>query len=112
MGADSTYLFYGVRYQVVDEDEIAQLENDTHPLVKAAKKGRLQTVFGNFSLDGDELYLLYVGREIAVLGYEGVAEIELSNAEFAKIQLDVRRKLSAAGFSLTPALFAQFEPDI
>ncbi|MBX3282338.1 MAG: hypothetical protein KF756_07665 [Acidobacteria bacterium] len=112
MGADSTYLFYGVRYQVTGDDEIAQLENGTHPLVKAANKGRLQTVFGNFSLDGDELYILYVGREIAVLGYEGVAEIELSDTEFMKIQLETRRKLSAAGFSLVPALFAQFEPDV
>lgn len=112
MGADSTYLFYGVRYQVTENDEIAQLNSGTHPLIKAAKRGQLQTVYGNFSLDGGELYLLYVGKEIAVLGYEGITEIELSDTDLIKIQLDIRRKLSAAGFSLTPALFAQFEPDI
>lgn len=112
MGADSTYLFYGVRYHVSDETEISQLGNGTHPLLVAANKARLQTVWGNFDLYGDRYYLLYVGRELAELGHEGVADVEISDTELVKIQLDVRRRLSAAGFSLTPALFAQFEADV
>jgi hypothetical protein len=112
MGADSTYLFYGVRYQVSDKSEISQLRAGTHPLVKAAKKACLQTVWGNFDLDGGEYYLLYVGRQLATLGHEGISDIEISDPDLARIQLDVRRKLFAAGFSLTPALFAQFESDV
>ncbi|HBE83908.1 MAG TPA: hypothetical protein PLN05_13485 [Pyrinomonadaceae bacterium] len=112
MGADSTYLFYGVRYQVSDESEISQLGTGTHPLLKAAKKARLQTVWGNFDVDGGEYYLLYVGRQLAALGHEGVSDIEISDIDLARVQLDVRRKLSVAGFSLTPARFAQFEADV
>lgn len=112
MGASSTYLFYGVRYQVSDEVEISQLSSGTHPLATSAKKAGLQTVWGNFDLDGGEYYLLYIGHEIANVGLEGVSEIEVSDSEFTRIQLDVRRKISEAGFSLSPALFAQFEPDV
>lgn len=112
MGADTTYLFYGVRYQVTDAEEIAQIGKGSHPLVKAAKKAKLQTVYGNFAMNGGEFFLLYIGRELAAVGLEGIADIEISDTDLTKTQIDVRRKLAAAGFSLTPALFAQFEPDV
>jgi len=112
MGADSTYLFYGVRYQVSDKIEIDQLQAGQHVLQKAAKKVGLQSLWGNFDIDGGDFYLLYVGRELATLGYEGSKDVELSDTELAQIQLETKHKLAAAGFSLIPALFAQFEPDV
>ena len=112
MGADSTHIFYGVRYQVPDESEIEQLQRGEHILVKAAKKAGLQTYWGKFDVNGGSYYLLYIGREIATVGYEGAIDIELSDTQLAQIQLETRRKLATGNFSFTPAFFAQFEPDV
>ena len=112
MGADSTYIFYGVRYQVSDEAEINQLQTGDDLLIKAARKAGLQSVWGNFDVNGNAYHLLYIGTEIATIGYEGSTEIEISDTKLDQIRLETRRKLAAAGFSLVPALFAQFEPDV
>ena len=112
MGADAVVIFYGVRYQVTDEPEIRQLMARTHPLVQAAEEAGLQHYSGNFSIDGGEYYLLYIGREMASIGYEGLSELELPDEQFAKIQEETRERLKRGGFSLVPAFFAQFEPDV
>lgn len=112
MGADAVVIFYGVRYQVTDQSEIRQLMADKHPLVQAAEEVGLQQYWANFSMDGGEYYLLYIGREIASIGYEGLIELELPDEQFAKIQQETREKLQRGGFSLVPAFFAQFEPDV
>lgn len=111
MGADSVTIFYGIRFQVEDKAEIDKLMIGKHPLVKAARKEGLKHYWGNFSVDGGEFYLLYIGTEIGTFGQEGKTEIELSDNQFGKIQKDTRKKLAKAGFSLVPSLFAQFEPD-
>src|SRR6476620_5797219 len=103
MGADATHIFYGVRYHVSDPAEIKLLENESHMLVKAAKKAGLQTYWRNCDFDGGEFYLLYVGRKISTLGLEGEGDLELSDTEFAQIQLDTRKRLRQGGFSLVPA---------
>ena len=112
MGADAVVIFYGVRYQVTDVAEIRELESDKHRLVQAAEEAGLQHYCGNFSLDGRDYYLLYIGREIASIGYEGLSELELSDEQFASIREETKEKLKRAGFSLVPAFFAQFEPDV
>ena len=112
MGADAVVIFYGVRYQVTEEPEIRQLMSDKHPLIQAAEDAGLDHYCGNFSLDGGEYYLLYIGREIASIGYEGLSELEVADERFAKIQAETKEKLKRGGFSLVPAFFAQFEPDV
>jgi hypothetical protein len=112
MGADGVVVFYGVRYQVTDESEITNLSAGNHPLVEAAERVGLEHYWGNFSLDGGEYYLLYIGTEIANLGYEGMSELELPDEQFAMIQEETKNKLKRGGFSLVPSLFAQFEPDV
>ncbi len=111
MGADSVTIFYGIRFQVEDKAEIDKLLIAKHPLAKAARKVGLRHFWGNFSVDGGEFYLLYIGTEIGTFGHEGLYDIEISDERFAKIQRDTRKKLAEAGFSLVPSLFAQFEPD-
>lgn len=111
MGADSVTIYYGIRFQVTEKKEIDQLLIGKHPLVKAARRVGLEHYWGNFSLDGGELNILYIGKEIGTFGQEGLSEIELSDDRFGKIQRDTRKKLAKAGFSLVPAFFAQFEPD-
>jgi hypothetical protein len=112
MGADGVVLFYGVRYQVADESEVTQLSHRQHPLTQAAERAGLEHYWGNFSLEGDEYYLLYIGKEIAIIGYEGINELELADEQFATIQQETKEKLKRGGFSLVPSLFAQFEPDV
>ena len=112
MGADSTYIFYGVRYQVSDEAEIKQLQTGDHLLIKAAKKAGLESFWGNFDLAGNAYHLLYIGTEIGTIGYEATTDVEISDTELDQIRLETKRKLASAGFSLVPALFAQFEPDV
>lgn len=111
MGADSCVVYYGVRYQVTDETELEQLSARAHPLMEAAKRVGLQHYWGNFSMDGGEYQLLLVDREIGVFGLEGLGERELADAEFQEIMQDTRERLQHGGFSLTPALQIQFEPD-
>ena len=112
MGADAVVLFYGVRYQVTDESEITKLSAGTHPLIEAAERVGLEHYWGNFSLEGGEYYLLYIGNEIASLGYEGISELELPDERFAMIREETKTKLKKGGFSLVPSLFAQFDPDV
>jgi len=42
MGADRVTIFYGIRFQVSDKEEISLLSRGKHPLVKAARKYGLQ----------------------------------------------------------------------
>jgi hypothetical protein len=83
-----------------------------HPLIEAAQRAGLEYYWGNFSIDGGEYYLIYIGNEIANLGYEGKSELELPDEQFASIREETKNRLKRGGFSLVPALFAQFEPDI
>jgi len=108
MGANSVIIFYGIRFQVEVKTEIDKLMIGKHPLVKAARRVGLRHHWGNFSLDGSEYYLVYIGSEVGVFGAEGLPEIEISDDRFAKLQRDTRKKLTRAGFSLIPAFFAQF----
>ena len=112
MGADGVILFYGVRYQVSDDSEISLLSARKHPLIEAAQRAGLESYWGNFSIDGGEYYLIYIGKEITNLGYEGKSELELADEQFERIKDETKDRLKRGGFSLAPAFFAQFEPDI
>lgn len=113
MGADRVTVFYGIRFQVTDEAELSLLRLGRHPLIKAAKKHKLQHYWGNFAIDGENDYhLLYIGTELGEFGGEAKYELEMSDDRFAKLQRDTRKKIAEAGFSLKPALMVQFEPDV
>ena len=112
MGADRVTLFYGIRFQVTDSEEISLLNVRKHPLVKTAKKHGLDHYWGNFGQDGNDFTLLYIGRDLGEFGHEGKFETEISDDEFAKIRRDTAKRIKEAGFSLVPALFVQFEPDV
>ncbi len=112
MGADSVTVYYGIRYQVVDPEEVRQLMLGKHPLVKLAKRFKLDHYWGNFSIDGVDYHLLYIGTELGSFGGEGKFELEIADEKYGKIQRDTRKRIESAEFSLKPALFIQFEPDI
>ena len=111
MGANSCVVYYGVRYQVTDKTELAELGADKHPLIEAAKRVGLQHYYGNFSMDGGEYHLLLIGREVGIFGLEGIGERELADAELQAMMQDTRERLQRGRFSLVPAFQIQFEPD-
>lgn len=112
MGADVVTIYYGIRFQVVESTELQQLRIGKHPLARLARKVGLDHYWGNFSMGGDDFYVLYVGTKLGEFGHEGLPELELSDERLGKIQRDTKKKLAQAGFSLIPALLAQFEPDL
>ena len=111
MSADSFVVYYGVRRQV-SNDEIVQCETRKHPWIRAARDAGLQHYWSNFSVEGAEDYLLFVGRQIGVFGAEGIAQLQISDLEFQSIVQDTKLRLERAGISETPALHIQYGPDI
>ncbi len=110
MGADSFVVYYGVRRRLTD-DEMEQCELRTHPWMLAARQAGLQHYWGNFSVEGAEDYLLFAGRQFGIFGAEGIAELQIADAEFQTVVADTRQRLERAGIADTPALHIQYEPD-
>ena len=110
MSADGFLLYYGVRYTVSyqAEDELASLEEGTHPKLEAARRAGLQNWWGKTE---DENYFLLIGAQLGNLGWEGDEHRCIEENDLAAIMDTTRAKLQQAGFSQVPALHAQFEPD-
>ena len=110
MSADSFLVFYGVQRRLAD-DEMEQCEVRKHLWMIAAQEAGLQHYWGNFSIEGDENYLLFVGRNLGIFGAEGKAELQISDAELQSIAQDTKQRLKEAGIAGTPTLHIQYAPD-
>lgn len=110
MSADSFVVYYGVRRRLAD-DEIESCELRKHPWMLAARQAGLQHYWANFSVEGAEDYLLFVGRQLGVFGAEGITEIQVADAEFQSLAAETKQKLECAGFTDKPALHIQYAPD-
>ena len=75
MGADSTLVFYGVRYTTPEgERDLLELKSDPRQLL--ARRCRLDSWWGRFASEGgEEVYYLFVGAKVGSLGYEGQAQV-------------------------------------
>jgi hypothetical protein len=115
MGADSVLVYYGIRFRVAKESDFAALQRKTDPRVVQARAAGLSTWFGQFATgtdDDDELtYFLYVGEEIGVFGAEGISQRELDDERLAALMTTTKARLAAAGFSVPPVLYINWEPD-
>ncbi|MEX2317990.1 MAG: hypothetical protein WD669_12605 [Pirellulales bacterium] len=111
MGADSTLVFYGVRFST-NESESEALQGNTDERVRRAREHQLAHWWGSFSLDpvNEQMYLL-IGAIIGHIGHEGAYELQVRDNEYQTIVAQTKTKLAAAGFKDEPALFIQFEPD-
>ncbi len=109
MGADAFAAFYGIRLviEVEDDEDLEPYEDESHDDIQRAHHVDLDTYFGRLT-DG-EPYFLLVGKQLAVLGVEFDPDCVISDGEFARIAEEVRRKLAAAGFEETPALYLQLD---
>jgi hypothetical protein len=111
MGADSTVVFYGLRFSV-DDSEVEQLGDSTDARVVRARENGLAHWWGEFASDEDDVQnLLFVGSLVGHIGHEGVYEVSLRDDEIDALVVGTRNKLRQAGFSGEPRLYLQFEPD-
>lgn len=109
MSAESTLVFYGIRFEISTED-LEALETNSHPLIKKARSSGLQFYGGNFA-EPDEKYYLFVGLKFGVLGAENADEVTITDGEFATAVQKTRERLAASTFDGEPRLYIQRMPD-
>jgi len=111
MGADSTLVFYGVRY-TLSESEIEPIEERSDPRQQLARRYKLNSWFDRFATEGgSEQYYLFIGESLCSMGYEGKFEAWASRERLVTIMDRVEENLAQAGISLMPRLYIQFHPD-
>lgn len=109
MGADSVYFYYGVRRTVApnDDEQISQLEDESHPICKLAFAHKLSTTWGCLT-DGADFFIL-IGHEFGRFGIEGIHERSIDEAQFAGIIESTKARLKEAGFNEPPAFYVQLQ---
>ncbi len=111
MSADSFVAFYGLRWEILSPTaaQLDLLESRKDLRVVAARRVGLDYWW---ALTAQQTgYVLFVGRLIAQLGWEGGSAASLSEAEFARLTQEVRTSLESCGFSDSPSLHLQFVPN-
>ena len=109
MGADAFVAFFGVKFALDPDDEetLDACGAGTDERCTRAVAAGLKTHSGRMS-DGEDYFLL-IGRRLAWLGIEHDPYECIAADDLNQIQLDVKRRLHAAGFVEEPALHLQFE---
>ncbi len=111
MGADSTVVFYGLRF-ATDDSESDQLEMRTDPRIVRAREHQLAHWWGSFAVDDvNEQSYLFIGNLVGNVGHEGRYELCLSDDDLNALAQTTRGKLAEAGFAGEPRFYIQFEPD-
>ncbi len=108
MSAEVFLAFYGI-CRKLREDEIESLELEEHPIVELAQKNGLEYYWGDFATP-EERYLLFVGDQLGVLGWENSSEVIIKREDLLQRIADTEKKLRLAGFNEKPALYLQHEP--
>ena len=108
MSVEASLIFFGVRFAINDE-EVASVEDRTHPIVTQARAVGLQVYWENFGLD-EPKYLGFVGRRLALLSIENDSEIMLNEATLTEIMRKVREKLASAAIHEEPQLYMYWLP--
>ena len=110
MSASNCVIYYGLRFPI-SEQEIEGLELETDKRITSVRNAKLQYHWTNFGLP-DDLYYLFVGEEISIIGPEYKPEFKLSAEDFAAIAVSARAKLKSAGFEGSPQLYIQWMEDM
>ena len=110
MSAESTLAFWGIRFELAPSDlEPCSTRSDLRQ--QKARAIGLDQYWGNFG--GElELYLLFVGKRLAVIGVENASELALSKAQLLAAIEETNAKLLQQGFQEEPALHVVWQPDI
>jgi hypothetical protein len=109
MGADSVYVYYGVRQTIPKDavEQIEQLENDSHKVCDLAYNNTLHFTWGCLT-DGEDYFLL-IGHELGRFGVEGLHEQHFEDVRLTEIMEKTKQRLKAAGINEPPALYVQLQ---
>jgi hypothetical protein len=109
MGADSVYFYYGIRRTIAaeDEEQIEQLEDESHPIFNLAFNHTLHVAWGCLT-DGAETFLL-IGSEIGRFGVEGIHEKKFTDAQLLEMVGKTNARLKAAGITESPGFYVQLQ---
>ncbi len=111
MGADSTLVFYGVRW-TTPEGEHEPLESRSDPRQQLARRCRLDTWWGRFTSEsGEDVYYLFIGAKLGSIGYEGQIEVSRGRRDLEETLKEVGEKLKRSCIEEEPRLYVQFCPD-
>lgn len=108
MSREASLIFFGIRLEISDE-EIASVEDRTHPIVSQARAVGLQVYWEDFGVD-EPAYFGFVGRKVAILGVENEAEVIVAQSSLNEMMDKVRTKLSEAAIPGDPKLFMCWMP--
>src|SRR5437867_10530410 len=109
MGADRVYFYFGVKRTIAlrDEDQIRQLEEDTHPLNDLAYDNKLHFTWGCLT-DGADYFLL-IDHELGCFGVEGIDETYYTEAQLADIVAKTKERLRSARILEPPTFIVQLQ---
>lgn len=110
MSANACVAYFGLRFTVTP-DEADSLEQRTDPRQIAAKRAGLNCYWGNFGGDA-ERYLLFVGRQIGILGLENDLTLDTPAAELTSLIADTIQRLSSADFKDDAGLHLEWIADV
>ncbi len=108
MSAPSCLVFYGLK-QAVSADERPLLARRTSPDFKEARRLGLDFYWAVF--EEEENYQKFIGKQIAMLGPEGVLVSSIDLSSFEAIARRVDKTLADAGIEGTPKLWLEWMPN-
>lgn len=109
MSAPVCIVFYGVRFEL-RQDEIEPLEERSDHRLVAARKNGLKHYWGNCGLPGEK-WLLFVGASLGKFGVEGQPNAEFDKQSLQSLMAETESKLRQAGFDQVPKLYLQWQED-
>jgi len=107
MGASNFHVYYGLRFDLAGSD-LTPFERQESPQQVAAREHGLDCWWG---VTNDESHFLLLGSSIGNFGWEYLPNNSTDDAKLTQLMSDTKSKLAAAGYSDSPALHCQFEPD-
>ena len=107
MGASNFHVYYGLRFDLADED-LTPFERQESAQQVAANEYGLDCCWG---VTNEESHFLLLGAVIGNFGWEYLPNNSTDDAKLTQIMADTKSKLAAAGYTDPPSLHCQFEPD-
>ena len=108
MSAESSLVFYGLRFDV-DRSDVEALELRKHPWIAKARSAGLHHYWGNFGGLNPRFYF-FVGRKMGITGVENSTEVVVDDFDLSAVVAETKPKLREAGFEGDPKLFVQLMP--